>query len=273
MKNGTDFENNFFSEGIFSHASLFSGIGGFDLAASWMGWQNIFQVEIDKFCQKVLEKNFPDTKRYSDIKNFNGTEYENKIDILTGGFPCQPFSVAGKQQRRNDERFLWNEMLRVITKIKPKFVIAENVPGIVKMELGQMCASLENEGYEVQPFIIPACAVNAPHKRERVWIVAYSGRYGLQRGEQGMFPAQEQGYAAENLSASELRECWKGNNIPPPRICRSGDGLPDRVDRIKALGNAIVPQIAFEVFCLLEAWEKIYFQNHLTKKLSYEKQM
>jgi len=319
MKNGTDFENNFFSEGIFSHASLFSGIGGFDLAAQWMGWGNIFQVEINKFCQKVLENNFPDTKRYSDIKNFNGTKYENKIDILTGGFPCQPFSIAGKRKGADDNRYLWNEMLRVIKEVKPKFIVGENVFGIVNMELGRIRTSLENSGYKCETFTLPACGKNAPHKRERVWILAYTDRFGcdtineearkntpykngngeiqISKWKNEQCRIGESGISSLSAYTSKKRlqrrqyEKEKGlqgkfgrpdrkppipdwRNFPTsPALCGRVDGVSDRVDRIKALGNAIVPQIAFEVFCLLEAWEKNYFQNHSSRKTVYEKQM
>ena len=154
------------------HGSLFSGIGGFDLAAERVGFENIFQVEIDKFCQKVLEKNFPNVKRFSDIKDFDGTEYRNRIDIISGGFPCQPFSIAGKRQGKEDNRYLWDEMLRVIGEVKPPWVVGENVANLWNMGIENMFIDLENEGYEVEPFIIPACAIQAPHRRDRIWIIA-----------------------------------------------------------------------------------------------------
>ena len=160
------------------HASLFTGIGGFDLAAERVGFENIFQVEIDKFCQKVLEKNFPKVKRFLDIKDFNGKEYRERIDILSGGFPCQPFSQAGQRKGNQDERALFPEMLRIIGEVKPKWIVAENVSGILSIHDGEyfeeICTSLESEGYKVQSFIIPASAVNAPHRRDRLWIIAYS---------------------------------------------------------------------------------------------------
>lgn len=160
------------------HGSLFSGIGGFDLAAQWMGWENVFQVEKDSFCQKVLAKNFPNTKRYGDIKEFDGTKYRGAVDIISGGFPCQPFSTAGKRKGTKDDRYLWPEMLRVIREVQPTCVVGENVYGLVNWSGGmvfeQVCADLENEGYQVQPVILPACGVNAPHRRDRVWFVAYS---------------------------------------------------------------------------------------------------
>lgn len=170
------------------HGSLFSGIGGFDLASEWMGWENIFQVEIDEFCQRVLQKNFPKTNKYYDIKKFDGTKYRGTIDIITGGFPCQPFSQAGKRKGSEDERALFPEMLRVIREVRPRWVVAENVGGIISIDNGdyfeEVCSQLQNEGYEVQPVIIPASSINAPHRRDRVWFVAHDKRTGLLRLEQ-----------------------------------------------------------------------------------------
>jgi DNA (cytosine-5)-methyltransferase 1 len=158
------------------HGSLFSGLGGFDLAAEWMGWENIFHCEWMEFPRKVLDYHFPNADSHIDICKTDFKKYANKIDILTGGFPCQPFSMAGKRKGTDDERYLWGEMLRAIQEIKPTFVIAENVFGITNIDDGlvfeQVCLDLEAEGYEVQPFIIPAAAKNAPHRRDRVWFVA-----------------------------------------------------------------------------------------------------
>jgi DNA (cytosine-5)-methyltransferase 1 len=160
------------------HGSLFSGIGGFDLAAEWMGWENIFHCEWMEFPRKVLDYHFPDADSHIDICTTDFKKYANKIDILTGGFPCQPFSLAGKRKGTDDERYLWGEMLRAIQEIKPRFVIAENVFGITNIDGGlvfqQVCIDLEGQGYEVQPFIIPACAKNAPHRRDRCWFIAYA---------------------------------------------------------------------------------------------------
>jgi DNA (cytosine-5)-methyltransferase 1 len=162
------------------HGSLFSGIGGFDLASEWMGWENIFHCEWMEFPRKVLEYHFPESDSLIDICKTDFKKYANKIDILTGGFPCQPFSMAGKRKGTEDERYLWGEMLRAIQEIKPKYVIAENVFGITNIDGGmvfeQVCIDLETEGYEVQPFIIPAAAKNAPHRRDRVWFIAYANR-------------------------------------------------------------------------------------------------
>jgi len=156
------------------HASLFSGIGGFDLAAEWMGWTNVFNCEIDSFCRKVLNYYWPDTESYTDIKTTSFRQYEGKIDILTGGFPCQGFSYAGKRKGKDDNRYLWPYMLRTIRQVKPTWVIGENVPGIINLALDTVLSDLEKEGYTCQTFNIPACAVNAPHRRSRIWIVAYS---------------------------------------------------------------------------------------------------
>jgi DNA (cytosine-5)-methyltransferase 1 len=157
------------------HGSLFSGIGGFDLAAEWMGWENVFHCEWMEFPRKVLEYHFPNADSLIDICKTDFKKYEGTIDIISGGFPCQPFSMAGKRKGTEDERYLWGEMLRAVQEIKPKFVIAENVFGITNIDGGlvfeQVCLDLETEGYEVQPFIIPAAAKNAPHRRDRCWFI------------------------------------------------------------------------------------------------------
>ncbi len=274
-----------------THASLFSGIGGFDLAAQWMGWDNIFQVEIDGFCQKVLAKNFPDATRYADIRQFKGTYYRGAIDILSGGFPCQPYSSAGKRKGNKDERHLWPEMLRVIGEVQPVYVVGENVFGITNWSDGlvfeQVQADLENKGYEVQTFIIPACAVNAPHRRDRVWFVAYSSSFDSHISVQQRRQAETQnlnlvginesriitdtysqrvqrgqasGYAQEirsgpgKLSGRFYQlENWREFPTTSP-VCRRDDGISNRMDRIKSLGNAIVPQVAFEIFKAIELY-------------------
>jgi DNA (cytosine-5)-methyltransferase 1 len=160
------------------HGSLFSGIGGFDLAAEWMGWENVFHCEWMNFPRKVLEYYWPEADSHIDICKTDFKKYEGTIDVISGGFPCQPFSLAGKRKGTDDERYLWGEMLRAIQEIKPTWVIAENVFGITNIDGGlvfeQVCLDLENQGYEVQPFIIPAAAKNAPHRRDRCWFIAYS---------------------------------------------------------------------------------------------------
>ena len=172
--------NSFLSEGKcrrqITHGSLFSGIGGFDLASEWMGWQNVFHCEWNEFGQKVLKHYWPKAISYEDITKTDFSIHRENIDILTGGFPCQPYSMAGKRKGKEDERHLWPEMLRAIREIKPRYVVGENVSGLLNWNGGlvfnEVQADLEAEGYKVQPCVLPACAVNAPHRRDRVWFIA-----------------------------------------------------------------------------------------------------
>lgn len=290
------------------HGSLFSGIGGFDLAAEWMGWENVFHCEWMEFPRKVLDYYFPNADSHIDICKTDFKKYANTIDILTGGFPCQPFSLAGKRKGTDDERYLWHEMLRAIQEIKPKFVIAENVYGITNIDGGlvfeQVCLDLETEGYEVQAFIIPAASKNAPHRRDRCWFIGVSNvtdtlPIRLQQCENGgeMGGRQEEicGQGSEltdgietngtisdandtNLSRCkdereqskstaqdkriEYSSCrWEQFPTQSP-ICGGDDGIPTkldgitfskwRVESIKGYGNAIVPQVAFELFKQIE---------------------
>ena len=198
----------------FTHGSLFSGIGGSEIAAEIMGWKNMFHCEINPFGRKILDYWFPNSKSYEDITKTDFTEWRGKINVLTGGFPCQPFSVAGQRKGAEDNRYLWPEMLRAIREIQPDWVVGENVAGILSMvqpgsetALGReeslfgevdrerilhrqeyvvetVCNDLEREGYSVQPVVIPACAVVAPHRRDRVFFIAHradAGVKGMQR--------------------------------------------------------------------------------------------
>jgi DNA (cytosine-5)-methyltransferase 1 len=168
------------------HGSLFSGIGGFDLASEWMGWQNVFHCEWNPFGQKVLNYYWPKAITYNDITKTDFTIHRGTIDILTGGFPCQPYSSAGKRLGKEDERHLWPEMLRAIREIQPTWVVGENVRGLTNWNGGlvfdEVQADLEAEGYEVTPFLLPACGVNAPHRRDRIWFVAYNASYSSSIG-------------------------------------------------------------------------------------------
>ena len=160
------------------HGSLFSGIGGFDLAAEWMGWENVFHCEWNKFGQQVLHYYWPKAICYEDITKTDFSIHRGTIDIISGGFPCQPYSSAGKRLGKEDERHLWPQMLRAIREIQPRWVVGENVRGLTNwnggMVFDEVQSDLEAEGYEVTPFLLPACAVNAPHRRDRIWFVAYS---------------------------------------------------------------------------------------------------
>jgi DNA (cytosine-5)-methyltransferase 1 len=181
------------------HGSLFSGIGGFDLAAHWMGWENAFHCEWMEFPRKVLDYYFPEADSHVDICKTDFKPYEGNVDIITGGFPCQPFSMAGKRKGSEDERYLWHEMLRAIQEVKPKYVIAENVLGLTNIEDGlvfeQVWSDLEVAGYEVQPFVLPAASKGAPHQRQRIWIIAYrSGlRFNPGRSEQSLSGSSSNG--------------------------------------------------------------------------------
>lgn len=200
-----------------THGSLFSGIGGFDLAAHWAGIENIFACEIDEFCRKVLNKRFPNTTLFNDIKETNFEQYSGTIDIISGGFPCQPFSIAGKRTGTKDNRYLWGEMLRVVREIKPRWVIAENVRGLTNIAGGStfetVCDDLEISGYEVQPFIIPALSVGAPHKRERVWIIAHATTDRRTKGKHECGNISEQIQKAPKRKFSGTVSLFDGN--PP----------------------------------------------------------
>lgn len=250
-----------------THASLFSGIGGFDLAAHWIGWQNLFHCEIDKFCRTVLKYYWPGAITYDDIDKTNFTVWRGRVDVLTGGFPCQPFSVNGKRKATGDARYKWPEMLRAIREISPQWLVFENVSGFVNWSRGMaleiLQSDLEIEGYQTTSFIIPACAVNAPHERKRVWIIARRvitaddtrlrvERHRQARQQVARTPIKEKLFGRD--IATDYARKW----ITQPAFCSAINGVSLRLDGItfsewrreslKAYGNAIVPQIAYEIF-------------------------
>ena len=330
-----------------THGSLFSGIGGFDLAAEWMGWENKFHCEWNEFGQRVLKHYWPQAELFTDITKSDFTKYANKIDVLTGGFPCQPYSMAGKRLGKDDERHLWPQMLRAIREIQPTWVVGENVLGIVNWNGGlvfeEVQADLEAEGYEVQPYVLPACAVNAPHRRDRVWFVAYSNNDGGQentkrnrKGQKGEIEyesihlpivtsntngngfnerngndeinARERGFDALNdieqipvdterirrnevsndngkfekaqqkkcreqqFSRADSAQSWWRDFPSQSPICSGDDGLPTELDgitfskwrneSIKAYGNAVVPQVIYQLFKTIELMYDNSFTNH-----------
>lgn len=247
-----------------NHASLFSGIGGAEVAASMMGWQNLFHCEIQEFPRKVLDYWFPNSESYEDITKTDFTKWHGKVDVLTGGFPCQPFSLAGRRKGADDNRYLWPQMLRAIRQIHPTWVVGENVNGIKTMvesckvtqmgrtdylfeenhlyreesrfTLDKICADLEAEGYSVQPIVIPACAIGAPHRRDRVWIVAHRSdpraETVQQEGQDGICSARpsphtqcdghsQQGHGNQRARAKKSKE---GQDRPQPRSRRHGSG-------------------------------------------------
>jgi len=189
-----------------THLDLFSGIGGFALAAKWNGYRTLGFCDNEPYAQAVLKKHWPDVPCHKDIREVRGELYAG-VTLLTGGFPCQPFSVAMQSQRKGKEdvRYLWPEMLRVIQEARPTWIIGENVVGIVNMALDQVCTDLEGEGYEVEPIIIPACSVGANHKRDRVWIVANSG--GIKMEECKL---ETSGNRPQSLGHDRERSCEDG---------------------------------------------------------------
>lgn len=341
-----------------THGSLFSGVGGFDLAAEWAGFENLFHCELNQFCQKVLKHHFPNSESYEDITKTDFRKWRGKIDVLSGGFPCQPFSVAGSRKGADDDRYLWPQMLRAIEEISPTWVIGENVTGILTMvlpgkevEMGdytdvtgesykeieerqmyvveRICSDLEHIGYSVQPIVIPACAVGAPHRRDRIWFVAentVSIRCDREiREKESCFRRfgepctrdYERIHSKENVTSNrsdariEIRcsgkdevsaigftfhtdskllqsrnnkeyEMWGNKKITTESfyfspnwekfptqspVCDRNDGIPLglagisfskwRQEAIKSLGNAIVPQVAYEIFKTIKNIELI----------------
>jgi DNA (cytosine-5)-methyltransferase 1 len=276
-----------------NHGSLFSGIGGFDLAAEWMGWHNEFHCEWMPFPRKVLHHYWPNSKSYEDITKTDFTIHRGSIDILTGGFPCQPYSSAGKRLGKEDERHLWPHMLRAISEIKPTYVVGENVRGLTNWNGGmvfeEVCVDLESQGYEVQPILLPACAVGAPHRRDRIWFVASNTlrfrqheresdnekftnkrrinalndssenvEYGVITDSKRV-KGRNDVFNARNGRVKELDEKVFWNEFPTQHpICGGDDGFPNKLDgiafskwrqeSIKGYGNAIVPQVAYQIF-------------------------
>ncbi|VAW38904.1 DNA-cytosine methyltransferase [hydrothermal vent metagenome] len=266
---------------------LFSGIGGFSLGLERAGMKTVAFCETETYPISILKKHWPTIPVFEDVRKLKGDQLE-QIDIITGGFPCQPFSVAGKQKGKEDNRYLWPEMFRLIQECRPSWVIGENVTGLVRMALDDVLFDLESEGYATRTFIIPACAVGGKHRRERLWIVAHSEHNGQLAAEKQRSKKQaihndpkRQDEASElervclssnvanTNSEGRKRESITGGNesvrkksddeqlagccgsqqfrpINPPAEpsvrCRT-DGLPDNVARLKALGNAVVPQI------------------------------
>ena len=299
-----------------THASLFSGIGGPEIAAEMMGWQNAFHCEINAFCRAILDYWFPDSESYEDVTKTSFKQWKGRIDVLTGGFPCQPFSYAGKRGGGEDDRYLWPQMCRVIDEIRPSWVVGENVAGITTMVEGGILTKMgsdqslfqedngvyryeleqsftierisrdfESLGYSVQPLLIPAAAVGAPHRRDRVFILAHDDANNAdvrtnerQPGKDGETEdgkrIQERHDIPEFGSASKVRskvsrtitnpamfpgKRWERFPAVPP-VCRGNDGIPIRLDdlsisfakwrteSLKAYGNAIVPQVMYMIF-------------------------
>ena len=243
--------------------SLFSGIGGLDIAAEWAGFKTVAFCEQNLFCKKVLAKHWPNVRIYDDVRTLPTNELP-AVELVFGGYPCQPFSVAGRQKGHNDERHLWPAMFEIIKATRPAWVVAENVKGHITLGLDDVLRDLERAGYAARPFVIPACAVGANHTRERVFTVAYAssdgrndGAWRASIGEANADEAQRQDEAGHTERCSRLRaeldrrsyEAW-GRGVEPG-IRRDVNGIPDRMDRLKSLGNAVVPQQAYPIFAAI----------------------
>ena len=259
-----------------THIDLFSGIGGFALACRWAGIETIAFCEIEKYAQRVLRKNFPGIRIFEDVRQFPATEFREPF-LLTGGYPCQPFSQAGKRRGAEDDRHLWPSMFGIIRTSRPTWILAENVAGHVTLGLDEVLADLESEGYAVQPIIVPACAVDAPHRRDRVWILGNSKkRSGNERSrgcnENRELQISEPRNASREIAFADSRRKQSGKTnkskwssidfarlhrwSAEPDVRRVAHGIPRRVDRLRGLGNAIVPQVAYEIIkAMIEADE------------------
>ena len=228
--------------------SLFSGIGGFDLAAEWAGIETVMFCERDAACRAILQKHWPNVPIVEDVKDVRGFP----VDIICGGYPCQPFSQAGRKGGANDERHLWPEMYRIIRGCAPAWVVAENVANHVTIGLDAVIDDMERIGYACEAYLFPACAVSAPHERYRVFVVAHSQSIGRddrrapeRRISETIRGTQE---PVGGLCGIGRGDTGRGAWLPEPRVARVVDGVSGRVDRVKQLGNAVVPQQAYPIF-------------------------
>lgn len=248
-----------------THLSLFTGIGGLDLAAEWAGIETVGQCEWADYPTKVLEKHWPDVPRWRDIRSLTKESFHERtglrtVDVISGGFPCQPFSVAGKRRGSEDDRYLWPEMLRVIEELRPRWVVGENVAGIVNMALDTVLSDLEAKGYTAGAFIIPACAVGAPHRRDRIAIVANAGSIGY-KGTKRLSENIEKIVTGTTRTYRTIAQFPDGNDwmqrARESGFLRRNNGIPHRLDRLRSLGNAVVPQQFYPIFQAIAEVERM----------------
>jgi len=272
---------------------LFSGIGGFSLGLERTGgFETVAFCEYEPFPRAVLAKHWPNVPCFPDVRTLKGSDIDGPVDVICGGYPCQPFSTAGKRRGKEDDRHLWPEFSRLVAELRPSWVIGENVAGHISMGLDDVLSDLEGQGYACRSFVIPACAVDAPHRRDRVWTVANAS--GMQRdggehydsghsegtravqevpkprkrsgdqdvahtndaGLQGRKEARNPGSQRQgrNELTKRRRNIERSTWCAEPNVGRVGHGVPRRVDRLKALGNAVVPQIPEMIgYAILEA--------------------
>ena len=258
---------------------LFSGIGGFSLGLERAGMRTVAFCEIDPYCRAVLAKHWPGVPIFGDIRTLRGADV-GAVDVICGGYPCQPFSVAGKRAGASDDRHLWPEYRRLVEELRPSWVIGENVAGHITLGLDEVLSDLEALGYKARSFVIPAVAVDARHRRDRVWVVAHASRdgaepervgglgAGTQSSDQGgteerqrvwpatddsrevvAYPERQRGRGG-NAEREDAEDAGQPSGYPQfrqwdaePNVGRVANGVPSRVDRLRALGNAVVPQI------------------------------
>ena len=232
--------------GTITHLSLFSGVGGIDLAAEWAGFETVLQVEKDPYCRKVLQKHWPNVKRIERVEDVTRESVDRPITLVSGGFPCQPFSVAGKRRGKEDDRFLWLEMLRVIQEVAPTWVVAENVPAVIYDGIASaIMDDLEAAGYEAVTILTPAYAYGANFQGIRTFFVA------APNGGVGQARLRDVENRSGQISKGDDRHSFECLRIhAASRGSRSGNGVPHRVDRLRALGNAVVPQ---QIYPILKA--------------------
>lgn len=217
--------------------SLFSGIGGLDLGLERAGWRCAWQVENDKYCRRILQKHWPGVPKYGDIRAIDFDRLE-RVDLIAGGFPCQPVSNAGKRLAQNDERWLWPEFARAVRTLRPRLVLVENVPGLLVRGFGDILGDLAEIGYDTEWDVLSAADFGAPHLRKRVFLVAQKT---LADADDQRYPADQQGKPRPfGGGIVEPSSWWQVE----PDVGRMDDGIPHRVDRIRVLGNAVVPQVA-----------------------------